>query len=155
MTADVNVGANMSDRLDLIETIASQDQFSTFSRIMETSGINDVLGGEGSFTIFAPTNDAFAKIPDEKLDALLNEDKQTQLKALMSYHILPGKVMAASLKSAKSLTGQEIMITDINGIKINSAVLQGRNLEASNGVVHGIDSVLRPPIPYGGPKALI
>ena len=145
----------MSDRLDLIETIASQDQFSTFSRIMETSGINDVLGGEGSFTIFAPTNDAFAKIPDEKLDALLNEDKQTQLKALMSYHILPGKVMAASLKSAKSLTGQEIMITDINGIKINSAVLQGRNLEASNGVVHGIDSVLRPPIPYGGPKALI
>ena len=145
----------MSDRLDLIETIASQDQFSTFSRIMETSGINDVLGGGGSFTIFAPTNDAFAKIPDEKLDALLNEDKQTQLKALMSYHILPGKVMAASLKSAKSLTGQEIMITDINGIKINSAVLQGRNLEASNGVVHGIDSVLRPPIPYGGPKALI
>ena len=145
----------MSDKLDLIETIANESQYSTFARIMATSGGNEVLEGEGSFTVFAPTNDAFAKIPDDKLDALLNEDKQVQLKALLSYHILPGKVMAANLKSAKSLSGQEVMITDTNGIKINAAVLQGRNLEATNGVVHGIDAVLRPPIPYGGPKSLI
>ena len=145
----------MSDKLDLIETIANESQYSTFARIMATSGGNDVLEGDGSFTVFAPTNDAFAKIPDDKLNALLNEDKQVQLKALLSYHILPGKVMAANLKSTKAMTGQEVMVTDMNGIKINAAVLQQRNLEATNGVVHGIDSVLRPPIPYGGPKSLI
>lgn len=131
----------MSEKLDLIETIAKQDNLSTFARIMGSSGANEVFGGDGSFTVFAPTNDAFSKIPEEKMNALLNEDKQTKLKALLSYHILPGKVMAASLKSAKSVTGQEIMITDINGIKINASVLQARNLEATNGVVHGIDTV--------------
>lgn len=145
----------MSDKLNLIETIANQSQFSTFSRIMGTSGTNDVFTAEGNFTVFAPTNDAFAKIPDEKFDALLKEENHAQLKALLSYHILPGKVMAASLRSAKSVTGQEVMVTDINGIKINSSVLQARNLEAINGVVHGIDSVLRPPMPYGSPKPLI
>ena len=145
----------MSDKLNLIETIAGESQYSTFSRILETYGGNEILEGEGSFTVFAPTNDAFAKIPDEKLDALLNEAKQTQIKALLSYHILPGKVMAANLKSTKALTGQEVMVTDTNGIKINAAVLQGRNLEATNGVVHGIDAVLRPPVPYGDPKSLI
>ena|SRR5688500_15992804 len=145
----------MSDKLDLIETIANESQYSTFSRIMATYGGNEVLEGEGNFTVFAPTNDAFSKIPDDKLDALFNEANQVQLKALLSYHILPGKVMAANLKSTKAMTGQEVMVTDMSGIKINAAVLQGRNLEATNGVVHGIDAVLRPPIPYGGPKSLI
>ncbi len=144
----------MSETLNLIDTIAKQDNLSTFSRIMGTSGTNDLFNGEGSFTVFAPTNDAFAKIPDDKLDELINEDKQVKLKALLSYHILPGKTMAASLKSAKSVTGQEIMITDINGIKINASVLQARNLEATNGVVHGIDTVLRPPVPYGNKPIL-
>ena len=145
----------MSDKLDLIETIAREDKFSTFSRIMGTSGANEVFGSGGSFTVFAPTNDAFSKMPDEKLNALLNEEKQIQLKALLSYHILPGKVMAASLKSTKSVTGQEVVITDINGIKINSSALQARNLEASNGVVHGIDKVLAPSTHYGAPKSIL
>lgn len=145
----------MSDKLNLIETIANQDSYSTFSRIMDTSGANEVFGSGGSFTVFAPTNDAFAKIPEEKLNVLLSDDKKVQLKAILSYHVLPGKVMAASLKSAKSVTGQEVMITDINGIKINAAVLQSRNLEATNGVVHGVDAVLVPPTRYGDPKSLI
>jgi uncharacterized surface protein with fasciclin (FAS1) repeats len=144
----------MSDRLNLIDTIAKQDNLSTFSRIMKTSGTNDLFGDGGSFTVFAPTNDAFAKIPDETLNTLLNEADQKGLKAILSYHILPGKVMAASLKSAKAVTGQEVMITDINGIRINSSVLQARNLEATNGVVHGIDTVLRPPTPYGNKPLL-
>jgi uncharacterized surface protein with fasciclin (FAS1) repeats len=142
----------MSEKLDLIETIAGQDNFSTFSRIMKSSGANDVIAGDGSFTVLAPTNDAFNKIPDKTLDALLKDQKQ--LKALLSYHILPGKVMAASLRSTKAVTGQEVVVTDINGIKINSSALQARNLEASNGVVHGIDKVLAPSTHYGAPKPL-
>ncbi len=145
----------MSDKLNLIETIANQDNFSTFSRMMESSGANNVFDGDGSFTVFAPTNDAFAKIPDQKFDALLKEENKTALRTLLSYHILPGKVMAASLKSTKSVTGQEVVVTDINGIKINSSALQTRNLEATNGVVHGIDRVLAPSTHYGAPKPLI
>lgn len=143
----------MSEKLDLIETIAGQDNFSTFSRIMKSSGANDVLAGDGSFTVLAPTNDAFNKIPDKTLDALLKDQKQ--LKALLSYHILPGKVMAASLRSTKAVTGQEVVVTDINGIRINSSALQARNLEASNGVVHGIDKILAPSTHYGAPKPLL
>ena len=145
----------MSDKLNLIETIANQNNFSTFSRIMESSGANHVFDGDGCFTVFAPTNDAFAKIPDQKLDALLKEENKTALRTLLSYHILPGKVMASSLKSTKSITGQEVVVTDINGIKINSSALQARNLEATNGVVHGIDRILAPSTHYGAPKPLL
>ncbi len=145
----------MSDKLNLIETIANEDNFSTFSRMMESSGANHVFDGDGSFTVFAPTNDAFAKIPDQKFDALLKDENKAALRTLLSYHILPGKVMASSLKSTKSVTGQEVVVTDINGIKINSSALQARNLEATNGVVHGIDRVLAPSTHYGAPKPLI
>jgi len=148
-------GAYMSDKLNLIETIANEDHFSTFSRIMGTSGANEVFSRAGDFTVLAPTNDAFAKISDEKMNGLINEEKQLQLKALLMYHILPGKVMATALKTGKTVTGQEIMFTDINGIKANSSALQARNLEATDGVVHAIDTVLAPPTHFGAPKPII
>ena len=122
---------------------------------MGTSGANEIIETGGNFTVLAPTNDAFAKIPDDKLNALLNEAKQEQLKALLSYHILPGTVMAASLRTTKAVSGQEVVVTDINGIKINSSALQARNIEASNGIVHGIDTVLAPSTHYGAPKPLL
>ena len=137
----------MSDKLNLIETIAKQDQFSTFTRLMRTSNANDVFNGPGDFTVFAPTNDAFAKIPDATMNGLTSETDQKRLRALLSYHILPGKVMAASLASAparKAFTGEELMFTDINGIKVNGASVQARNLEATNGVAHALASVLTP-----------
>lgn len=145
----------MSIKLDLVETIARQDNFSTFSEIMRTSGADDVFNGAGDFTVLAPTNDAFEKFSEERLSKLVNEEKQLQLRALLMYHILPGKVMATGLKTGKSVTGQEIMVTDITGIKINSAKLEARDLEATNGVVHAIDTVLAPPAHFGAPKARV
>ena len=136
----------MTDKLNLIDTIAKEDKFSTFTRLMKSSGTNDVIAS-GQFTVFAPTNDAFAKVPEAKIDALVNEPEQTKLKELLSYHILPGKVMAASLVSAptrKSSTGEELMFTDINGLKVNGSSIQARNLEATNGVVHALENVLIP-----------
>ena len=136
----------MSDKLNLIETIKTQDKFSTFTRLMASSGTNDVISS-GAFTIFAPTNDAFAKLPDAKMDDLLNEPGHVKLQELLSYHILPTKVMAASLVSApsrKALTGEELMFTDVNGLKVNGSSIQARNLEATNGVVHALDTVLTP-----------
>ena len=137
----------MSDKLNLIQTLEKTDMFSIFTRLMASSGTNDILSAPGTYTVFAPTNDAFSKIPDAKIDELTNETNQTKLKALLSYHILPGKIMAASLVSApnrKAFTGEELMFTDVSGLKVNSAGIQARNLEATNGVIHALDTVLTP-----------
>ena len=136
----------MTDKLNLIETIAKQDKFSTFTRLMASSGTNEIISS-GQFTVFVPTNDAFSKIPEAKINELINETGHAKLKALLSYHILPGKVMAASLVSAptrKAFTGEELMFTDISGLKVNGASIQARNLEATNGVVHALDTLLTP-----------
>ncbi len=137
----------MYGRVNLIETIAKDDKFSIFTRIMASSGANDVFKGEGPFTVFAPTNDAFGKVADSAMDELLNQEGQADLKAILEYHILPGKVMAAniaSIKTRKTVTGQEVTLTDLNGLKVNGAGIQARNIEASNGVIHALDTVLAP-----------
>jgi uncharacterized surface protein with fasciclin (FAS1) repeats len=137
----------MTDRFNLIETIAQQDRFSTFTRLMASSGANDVFNGEGPFTAFVPTNDAFAKIPTIIMNELLNEPAQVQLKGLLSYHIISGKVMAASLGTVPTRTsvrGQELRFSDSNGLKVNGAIVEARNIEATNGVIHSLATVLAP-----------
>jgi len=138
----------MTNKLNLIETIAKEDKFSTFSRLLGTSGANAVFSGDGPFTVFAPTNDAFGKVPDVRMNQLLQEPDQPKLKALLSYHILPGKVMAASLGAMvlrKSVTGQELAFSDSSGLKVNGAGIQARNIEATDGVIHQVDTVLTQP----------
>ncbi|MEO8573302.1 MAG: fasciclin domain-containing protein [Pyrinomonadaceae bacterium] len=143
----------MTTKLDLIETIAKHDNFSTFARMMETSGANEVFSRAGEFTVLAPTNEAFANFSEERMSKLINEESQTQLKTLLMYHILPGRVMADALKTGKAITGEEMMVTDINGIKVNGSKLEARDLEATNGVVHAIDKVMAPSTHFGAPKA--
>jgi uncharacterized surface protein with fasciclin (FAS1) repeats len=139
----------MTEKLNLIETIAKNDKFSTFSRVLNSSGAGELLNGEGEFTVFAPTNDAFAKIPEHTINELFKADNKEQLKTLLAYHFLPGKVMSkqiAELTTAKSLSGQEINIDAADGLKVNGSRMQARNMEATNGVVHAIDTVLAPSI---------
>jgi uncharacterized surface protein with fasciclin (FAS1) repeats len=145
----------MSEKLNLLETIAKEENFSTFFEIMGTSGADEIIARNGDFTVLVPTNDAFAKFSEERMSKLVNEEKQIQLKALLMYHIIPGKVMASDLKTGKSVTGQEMMVTRIAGIKVNNAKLEARNLEATNGVVHAIDGVLAPPTHFGAPKPIV
>src|SRR5688572_17735504 len=146
----------MTDKLNLIETIAKEPKFSTFSRYMGTSNANALFSRPGDFTVFVPTNDAFAKIPDDQMNALLNEPEQLKLKALLSYHIVPGKIMAANIGGKQvrnSINGEEINFADYQGIKVNGQPLQSRNIEATNGVVHSLGTVLAPP-PLAGEKPL-
>ena len=146
----------MTDKLNLIETIAKEPKFSTFSRYMGTSNANALFSRPGDFTVFVPTNDAFAKIPDDQMNALLNEADQLKLKALLSYHIVPGKIMAANIGGKQvrnSINGEEINFADYQGIKVNGQPLQSRNIEATNGVVHSLGTVLAPP-PLAGEKPL-
>src|ERR1044071_3189096 len=121
----------MNEKLNLIETIAKQDMFSVFSRMMATSGANAVFSEGGEYTVFVPTNDAFGKIPDKRMNALLQEPEQATLKTLLSYHIVPGRLLAANLGSkgtAPTIAGGEINFADNSGgLKVNGSGVQARN----------------------------
>lgn len=137
----------MSDKLDLIETIKKEDKWSTFARVMESSGAFSAIAGGGEFTVFAPTNDAFGKVADATIDELLNEPNQIKLKAILTNHIVAGKLMAANLPSSPtrtSVAGDELTFGDTNGLRVNGATIQARNIEAKNGVIHQVDAVLIP-----------
>ena len=136
----------MTEKLDLIQTLAKHAMFSTFLRLITTSGADAAFRASGDFTVFAPTDDAFCKVPDTQMNALLQEDKQVTLKYLLSYHIVPERLLAASLgtkQRAATITGVEIFFTDRpDGLRVNQSLVQARNIEASNGVIHSLDSLL-------------
>ena len=137
----------MSDKLNLIETIAGHDKFSEFSRLMGSSGANDAFSRDGDFTVFAPTNDAFQQISDKEMGYLMREENRPQLKAMLKYHVLPGRLSAADaadLRRSVNIAGQDVRFSNGDCIRINGAALLDRNLEASNGLVHAIDAVLVP-----------
>ena len=143
----------MSDKLDLIETIKHEDKWSVFSRVLESSGAIDWLKRDGDFTVFAPTNDAFGKIPDLKMDELLNEPEQVKLRKILSYHLVSGLHPSTSLTSDHgrvAMTGDEMTFSNVNGLKVNGAGVQARNIQATNGVIHQLDTVLDPPARKGG-----
>ena len=136
----------MSERSDLIDTIANIDKLSTFSRLMQTSGANEALMAGGEFTIFAPTNDAFCKIDDGQMNALLQEPNQITLRSVLSYHILPDRFTAkelCTLSSAPTLTDVHVKFTDSRaGLIVNDSGVQATDIEALNGVIHVLDTVL-------------
>ena len=137
----------MSEKLSLIETIKHEDKWSTFSRLLESSGAVEWLKRDGEFTVFAPTNDAFGKIPDAKMTELLNEPEQATLKAILSCHIVSGLHASASLNADApriTLTGDEMTFSNTNGLKVNGAGVQARNIQATNGIIHQLDTVLMP-----------
>ena len=112
---------------------------------MTKAGLVETLKGEGPFTVFAPTDDAFAKIPADQLNAIL-ADKE-KLTAILTYHVVPGKVLAADvvkLSSAKTVQGSEVSISTKDGVKVDNANVIKTDIKASNGVIHVIDTVIIP-----------
>ena len=138
----------MTDKLNVFETTIKAGKFSTFEKALIASGLNETLKKEGPFTIFAPTDEAFANVPQDKLKALLQPANKESLTALLRYHVVPGKLMSseiANFKTAKTLMGQELKIDGANGFRINSAAkVVNPDIPASNGIVHAIDAVLMP-----------
>lgn len=136
----------MSERSSLIETIAQIEKLSTFSRMMKSSGANEAFDTGGEFTVLAPTNDAFCKVSDRQMNALLQEPGQTTLRSILSYHILPGKFSAAelcSMASAPTITDVHVKFTDSRaGLIVNESGVYGREIDASDGVIHMLDTVL-------------
>jgi uncharacterized surface protein with fasciclin (FAS1) repeats len=137
----------------IVEVAASNPEFSTLVSAVKAAGLADTLSGAGPFTVFAPTNDAFAKLPSGTLDSLLKPENKNKLAAILTYHVVAGKVMAADVKAGTVKTvngasftvavdGNNIVITDGQGDK--AKVVQ-TDIPASNGVIHVIDTVLLPP----------
>ncbi|BAU47378.1 beta-Ig-H3/fasciclin [Sulfurifustis variabilis] len=129
---------------NIVDTAAAGG-FTTLVTAVQAAGLEETLRGEGPFTVFAPTDAAFAKIPPEQLDALL-KDKEALTKVL-TYHVVPGRVMAsdvAKLNSAKTVQGQSVTIDTREGVKVDEAKVVQTDIVASNGVIHVIDSVILP-----------
>jgi uncharacterized surface protein with fasciclin (FAS1) repeats len=129
---------------DIIDTAVSAGNFTTLVTAIEAAGLVDALKGKGPYTVFAPTDEAFAKVPKADLDALL-KDKE-KLAAVLTYHVVPGKVMAKNVKAgdAPTVNGKSLKITTNNGVMVNDAMVTATDIEATNGVIHVIDSVLLP-----------
>jgi uncharacterized surface protein with fasciclin (FAS1) repeats len=131
--------------MDIVETAVSAGQFETLVQAVQQAGLVDVLKGDGPFTVFAPTDEAFAKVPRETLQALLS-DKQALTKVL-TYHVVPGKLLAndvAGLSSATTVQGQSVRFDTSDGVRVDGAHVVKADVMASNGVIHVIDSVILP-----------
>jgi uncharacterized surface protein with fasciclin (FAS1) repeats len=130
---------------NIVETAVSAGAFKTLVQAVQAAGLVETLSGQGPFTVFAPDDDAFAKLPAGTVDSLLKDIPK--LKDILTYHAVAGKVMSAditSLSSAKTLQGKELSINIEDGVKVNEAKVTKADIEASNGVIHVIDSVLIP-----------
>lgn len=129
---------------DIVDIAAGSDNFKTFSAALTAAGLIDTLKGPGPFTVFAPTDAAFAKIPKLDLDALLKD--KTKLTAVLTYHVVGRKVIGVDVKAGKLKTvqGSEINVTIANGVMVDSANVTATDIDADNGVIHVIDSVILP-----------
>lgn len=133
---------------DLVDTAVKAGQFKTLAAALKAAGLVDTLKGHGPFTVFAPTDAAFAKLPEGTLESLLKPGNRDKLTAILTYHVVPGKVMAADvvkLSKAKTVQGSEakIQLKD-GGVQVDKAKVVKTDIQASNGVIHVIDAVLLP-----------
>jgi uncharacterized surface protein with fasciclin (FAS1) repeats len=130
---------------DIVDTAANAGSFGTLVAAIKAANLVDTLKGTGPFTVFAPTDDAFAKLPKGTVDALLKDIPK--LKKILTYHVVSGKVMAADvvkMKSATTVQGSDVKIDASNGVKVNDATVATPDIAADNGIIHIIDTVLIP-----------
>ena len=144
VAASLAASSSIAAEKDIVDTAISAGSFKTLVIAVQKAGLVETLKGKGPFTVFAPTDEAFAKIPKAQLDALL-ADKDALTKVL-THHVLAGKVMAADVKAgnAKSVEGSDITITTEGGVMVDKAKVVKTDITASNGVIHVIDSVMMP-----------
>lgn len=137
--------ARTGDYKDIVDTAVEAGSFNTLAKALTEAGLVETLKGQGPFTVFAPTDEAFAKLPVGTLESLLQD--KAKLTAVLTYHVISGKVMAAEvmrLDQAKTVQGQIVRISTMGGVKVNEANVIKTDIIASNGVIHVIDKVILP-----------
>jgi uncharacterized surface protein with fasciclin (FAS1) repeats len=142
------VQAGKAPTKDIVDTAVAAGSFNTLAAALEAAGLVDTLKGKGPFTVFAPTDAAFAKLPAGTVESLLNPENKAKLVSILTYHVVPGAVTSAEvvkLTSAKTVEGQSVRIsTQGGGVRIDDANVVTADVVASNGVIHVIDSVILP-----------
>jgi uncharacterized surface protein with fasciclin (FAS1) repeats len=140
MTEETAVGT-------VVDVASADESFSTLVAAVTAAGLVETLSGEGPFTVFAPTNDAFAALPAGVLDALLLPENQALLAQILTYHVVSGMVMAADVTDSDVATveGQTVKLSTADGVTVNGATVVVADVMASNGVIHAIDAVILPP----------
>jgi uncharacterized surface protein with fasciclin (FAS1) repeats len=133
---------------DVVETAMAAGSFNTLAKALQAADLVDTLKGQGPFTVFAPTDEAFAKLPPGTLTDLLKAENKQKLQRILTYHVVPGRVSSADvvkLRTAKAVSGDTIDITANGGsVMVDSARVVKTDVQASNGVIHVIDSVILP-----------
>ena len=154
LTLTAPQGTHAQDK-DIVDIAVEAGSFNTLVAAVQAAELVDVLKSEGPFTVFAPTDEAFAKLPEGTVANLLLPENKATLISILTYHVVPGKVLAAdvvNLSSAVTVNGQSVTITvDDSGVKVDAAMVVQTDIEASNGVIHVIDSVI---IPAASPTAV-
>jgi uncharacterized surface protein with fasciclin (FAS1) repeats len=139
---------NNSGNKDIVDTAVTAGSFQTLTKALQAADLVDTLKGPGPFTVFAPTDEAFAKLPTGTLDGLLKPENKDKLRAILTYHVVAGKIPSAkvvTLSSAKTVNGQELKITVMGGnVMVNNAHVVKTDISASNGVIHVVDTVILP-----------
>lgn len=142
--ATLSLAALTAQAKDIVDTAVAAGQFKTLATALQAAGLVDTLKGPGPFTVFAPTDAAFAKLPKDQLDALLKD--KARLTAVLTYHVVPGKVMAKDVQpgAVKTVQGTALTLATAGGVTVNQARVTSADIVASNGVIHVIDSVVLP-----------
>lgn len=145
MAVSMSLAFGAAQAADIVDTAKSAGNFNTLVTAIQAAGLVDTLKGAGPFTVFAPTDKAFAKIPKAKLDALLKD--KAALAKVLTYHVVPGKVMAADVKpgAVKSVEGSDLTVSMMgNKVHLDKATVVQTDIAADNGVIHVIDTVVMP-----------
>ena len=141
-------GVAKADQADIVDTAVSAGSFTTLVAAVQAAGLVETLKGDGPFTVFAPTDEAFAKLPEGTVENLLKPENREQLVAILTYHVVPGRIMSSDIAGAKTevatVQGGAIAVDATDGVMINKAQVMAADVSASNGVIHVIDTVLLP-----------
>ena len=133
---------------DIVDTASAAGSFATLVAAVQAAGLVDTLKGEGPFTVFAPTDEAFAALPEGTIESLLQADNKDQLVSILTYHVVSGKVMSADIAGkelmVETVQGSKIEVDATSGVKVDDANVVTADVEASNGVIHVIDKVIMP-----------
>ena len=149
LLAKIEVAKETTKPANIVETAVAAGQYKTLAAALEAAGLIDTLTGDGPFTVFAPTDDAFAKLPAGTVESLLKPENKEKLKSILLYHVVPGNVTAKQVmklngRTVKTLEGGSIKVSTMHGVTVDDARVTKTDIQASNGVIHVIDTVLIP-----------
>lgn len=149
LSGKMEVPSGTAKPANIVETAVAAGQFKTLAAALEAAGLIDALTGEGPFTVFAPTDEAFAKLPAGTVESLLQPENKEKLKSILLYHVVSGNVTAKQVmklngRTVKTLEGRSIKVSTMHGVTVDDARVTKTDIKASNGVIHVIDTVLIP-----------